>query len=177
MRPCAEMHADLALDLEPLADDLRQVVEHFREVAARLALRQDGRDEEPRVEHGNTPREVAAARPAASDRSSARRRAMRNSVPTGADELIGHHAEAGRQRVTGAQRARDQVDRFGKLFLELVQPLAAGALHVEIGQQAAEQPRPAARPEAERERTRTGSPNAATHAIASRKVPTVHLDT
>ena len=42
--------ADLPLHPEPIADDRREVVENLGEVAAGLALRQHGGDEEPRVE-------------------------------------------------------------------------------------------------------------------------------
>ena len=50
---------------------------------------------------------------------------IRNSVPTGAGELVGHHAETGRQRMSGAKRARDQIDRFRELLLEFVHALGA----------------------------------------------------
>ena len=45
------VHAHLPLDLEPLAHDVREVVENLRQVAAGLALNQHGGDEEPDVEH------------------------------------------------------------------------------------------------------------------------------
>ena len=43
----------------------------------------------------------------------------------GADRLrqfLGHHAERGLERVAGADGARQQVERFGKLLLEFLQP-------------------------------------------------------
>src|SRR5437762_1744352 len=43
----------VAFETEPLANQGGQVVEHLSEVAARLALRQDRRGEEPRVEQRN----------------------------------------------------------------------------------------------------------------------------
>ena len=49
MRACAD-DAHLALDLEPIANHRREVVEHLRQIAARLALGQHRGDEEPRVE-------------------------------------------------------------------------------------------------------------------------------
>ena len=45
--------AHLPLDLEPLAHHVREVVENLRQVAAGVALNQDGGDEEPHVEDGD----------------------------------------------------------------------------------------------------------------------------
>src|SRR4029077_14915252 len=44
------VHADLAANLEPLADDMREVVEDFGEGAAGVTLDQHGGDEEADVE-------------------------------------------------------------------------------------------------------------------------------
>ena len=44
------VHAHLPLDLEPLAHDVREVVENLGQVAAGVALNQHGGDEEPDVE-------------------------------------------------------------------------------------------------------------------------------
>ena len=50
-------HANLPFDLEAVANDRRQVVEHFRQVAAGLTLREHRGDEEPRIENGDASRE------------------------------------------------------------------------------------------------------------------------
>ena len=54
-------HPHLPLHLEPLADDRREVVEHLAEVAAGLALRQHGGDEEARVDERDARREAFIA--------------------------------------------------------------------------------------------------------------------
>ena len=66
--------AHLAQDLEALADDVREVLEDLRQVAAGLALDQHGGREEPDVEQRHPHRQVGRARPSAAGRSSARRR-------------------------------------------------------------------------------------------------------
>ncbi len=48
--PVRRVHAHLPLDLEPLADDVGEVVEDFRQVATGIALDQYGGDEKPYVE-------------------------------------------------------------------------------------------------------------------------------
>ena len=45
------VHADLPLDLEPLAHDVREVVENLGEVAAGIPLDEHGRHEEADVEN------------------------------------------------------------------------------------------------------------------------------
>ena len=68
------VHAHLPQNLEPLADDVREVVENLRQVAAGLALDQHGGDEEPDVEDRHALGQLRAARPGAAGRSSAGRR-------------------------------------------------------------------------------------------------------
>ena len=48
--------------------------------------------------------------------------AFRNSGPDRLAELVGHHLHAGAERVAGADAAREQIERLGKVLLELVQP-------------------------------------------------------
>ncbi len=49
----ARQGLDLAQDAEAVADQLADLVEDFRQVAARLPLQDHGRDEEPQVEVGH----------------------------------------------------------------------------------------------------------------------------
>ena len=52
-------HANLPLDLEPVANDRSEVVEHFRQISARFALGENSRDEEPRIDGRNAIRKRA----------------------------------------------------------------------------------------------------------------------
>ena len=52
----------LPFDLEALADDRRQVVEHLRQVSARFPLRQHGRHEEPRIQRAESARRSSSER-------------------------------------------------------------------------------------------------------------------
>jgi hypothetical protein len=52
------IHPHLAQDLEPLADDVREVLEDLGQVAAGLALDQDRRGEEPDVDERDALRQV-----------------------------------------------------------------------------------------------------------------------
>ena len=114
------VHADLPADLEPFADDVRQVVEDLRQVAAGLALDEHGGDEEPHVEQIGT-------RSARSFSASLQRQAevllVERLLELGADrlgQLVGDHAHRGLERMTGANRARQQVERFWKMLFELL---------------------------------------------------------
>ena len=49
---------DLTPDSKSFANDRRELVEHLRQVAAGLALRQHGRDEDSRVEQRHAVREL-----------------------------------------------------------------------------------------------------------------------
>ena len=57
------VHAHLAENLEPLPDDVREVVEDLRQVAAGLPLDQNGGHEEPHVDERHPLGEVRRARP------------------------------------------------------------------------------------------------------------------
>ena len=114
--------AHLALHLEALADDVRQVAQDLGQVAAALALRQHRGHEEPGVEQ----------RDALGERLE--RVAQRHAevlLVVEQPELAGHRLrrlfgderQPGREGVAGAQRARDQIDRLRELLLELPHPL------------------------------------------------------
>src|SRR5581483_3270628 len=110
------MDADLAEDLEPLAHDVRQVVENLREVAAGVALNQDGGHEEPDVEERHAVRQLV-------ERVSKRQTEVlliETLLELGTDrieELVGHHPPRGLEAMSGAYRARQQIERFGELLL------------------------------------------------------------
>src|SRR5688572_11691599 len=52
------VHPDLPQDLEPLAHDVREILENLGQVAAGLPLNQHGRGEEADVDRGNAVREI-----------------------------------------------------------------------------------------------------------------------
>ena len=56
-----------------------------------------------------------------------------NSEPTGGWTSSAGHAEAGREGVARAQRARDQLDRFGELLLERLRRLVRSRLDLDEG--------------------------------------------
>ena len=117
--------ADLALHLEAIANDAREIVENLREVPARLALRQDGRREEPGVEDrhplGHAFQRVAERHaevlPVVEELEFRTHRR---------GDFIGDHLNPGRKCVPRAQRARHQLDRLRELLFE--HPEAPGAL-------------------------------------------------
>ena len=118
----------LAQNLEALADDVREVLEDLRQVAAGLALDQDRGREEPHVEqrhaHGQVLERVLHRQ--------AEVLLVERLAELGADRLghlVGDHLQAGRERVAGLERAGDQIQRLRELFLERAQP--AGALDVQ----------------------------------------------
>ena len=124
MRPCAEITRIWRLTLKRSRITARQVVEHLGQVAARLALRQHRRHEEARVEHRHAPRHAAQR----VGQRHAEVLLVVDAAELGADRrrhLVGDDAQAGRERVAGAQRAGDQVDGLGELLLEHAQPLGA----------------------------------------------------
>ncbi len=116
------VHAHLALDLEALADDVREVVENLRQVAAGVALDQHRGDEEPHVEQAEALRQLV-------ERVAQRQPEVlliERLLELRADrigQLVGDHAHRGLERVAGADRARQQVERFRELLFEALQPL------------------------------------------------------
>ena len=75
IRAVGALDPHLPLHLEALADHGRQVLEHLRQVAARLALGQHRGDEEPRVEQRDALAEVPQGLRQRACRSSGDRRA------------------------------------------------------------------------------------------------------
>ena len=102
---------DLAPNLEPLADQVADLVEDFGQVTTRLPLQDDGRGEELEVEVGNALGEVF-------ERFLERLAEVllfERAAEFAADRVghfLRHQAEAGRQAVAGTQRAGDQLQRF-----------------------------------------------------------------
>ena len=105
----------LAENLEALADDVREVLENLGQVAARLALDQDRGREEPDVEQRHADRQVV-------ERVLQRQTEVllvERLAELGSDRLrhlVGDHLQAGRERVAGLERARNQVERLRELL-------------------------------------------------------------
>ena len=160
------VHAHLPQDLEPLAHDVREVVENLRQVAAGLALNQHGGDEEPDVEHADALGQLVE------------RVAQRQAVVLlieGLLELRARPAPAARRptmpmrrlkRVSGADGARQQVERFGELLFEALQPRWRACAS---GRRTAATRRPARRPRAPR--TPVGTNRAGEQPDAARRRP------
>src|SRR5688500_1755385 len=101
-------HADLPLDLEPLSDDRRQVVQNFRKITARLALRQYGGYEESRIDRGNALRKLTESLGYGEPEVLL----IVQQLELRTDwcrQLLGDHQQPGRERVAGTQRARQKV--------------------------------------------------------------------
>ncbi len=121
------VHAHLPVDLEPLAHDVRQVVENLGQVAAGIALDEDGGHEETHVENRDAHRHFI------------QRVTKRQAVVLLVERLlelrtdrfrqfVGDHAERRLKRLSGADGAGQQVERLGKLLFEAFQP-AGPAIH------------------------------------------------
>src|SRR5688572_28758621 len=116
--------AHLAQNLEALSHDIGEVVQDLSEITAGLALDLDRRHEELHVHerhaHGEVVERLLQRQAEVLlletllELDSHRRR-----------QLVGHHAQRALERVAGANRARQQVQRFGELLLELAQAAAA----------------------------------------------------
>ena len=117
MRPCAVTTRTCRFTLNRSRMTLRKIVEHLRQIAARLALREHRGHEELRVDH-----RYAVGEPfSASDIDMPKVLAVVDQLELRSDWLrnfLGDHLQAGGKRVTGAQRARDQIDGLGELLLE-----------------------------------------------------------
>ena len=101
--------AHLAEDLEPLADDVREVLENLREVAAGLALDQHRGGEEPDVERAACGTSGCRARPSSAGRSSARRTSCGTRArPAPASR---RRPSSGRSRTRGRPSARARSGR------------------------------------------------------------------
>ena len=118
--PVRGVHADLPSNLETLADDVRQVVEDFGQVAAGVALDEDRRHEEPHVENrdarGHLVQRVA--------QREAEVLLIERLLELRADR-IGHllrdHAERRLERVSRPDGPRHQIERLGEVLFELLQ--------------------------------------------------------
>ena len=109
---------DLSFDAEPIADDRRDVVEDLREIAAGLALNEHRRDEEPRVEQRDAACELFEGVWQRHPEVLLVVEQLEHR-PDGRGHLFRDHGQTGRERMTRLQRARDEREGFGKLFLEL----------------------------------------------------------
>src|SRR5688572_14266100 len=111
------MHADLPQNLEALAYHVREVVENLGQVATCLTLNRHGGHEELHVEEGHALShqvEHLAYR-------QAKILLLERLLELDADwyrEFLGHHPHRGLERVTGAKRTRQQIERIGELLFE-----------------------------------------------------------
>src|SRR5688572_5884878 len=116
--------AHLAQNLEALSHDIGEVVQDLSEITAGLALDLDRRHEELHVHERHAHGEVV-------ERLLQRQaevlllETLLELDPYRRRQLVGHHAHRALERVAGANRARQQVQRFGELLLELAQAAAA----------------------------------------------------
>ena len=115
--PVRGVHPHLAENLEPLPDDVREVVEDLGEVAAGLALDQDGGDEEPHVDERHALAQVAE-RVLERDAEVLLLERLLELRADGIRRLVGDHAHGGRERVAGPDGARQQIESLGELLLE-----------------------------------------------------------
>src|SRR5579884_1173229 len=130
----APMRADrlhLAAETEALADQVGQAGQDFSQVSAGLALQQHHGNEEAHIQKRNALDEIAHR---GFDRRAevllVEQRAELAAERIGS--LVPEHLQADRKRVSGAHRARNEIQRFRKLFLELSQPLPALEAHPEV---------------------------------------------
>jgi hypothetical protein len=95
------VHAHLAANLEPLADDVREVVQNLGKIAARFSLDEDRGREESHVEQRHAQREIV-------ERFLHREAEIllfERRAEFGANRfghLVGHHLHTGAERVSGA---------------------------------------------------------------------------
>src|SRR5262245_39589763 len=115
---------ELALNLEPLANHVAQIVQDLRQVAASLALSQYRRHEKSGVDERHP-----SCQPF---KGVGQRQAEILLVVQGAElschrlrQLLGRHPKAGGERMTRTKRPGDEIDRLGKLLFELLEPAAA----------------------------------------------------
>src|SRR3954471_777493 len=116
----SRVDADLAKNLEPLTNDMREVLENLREVAARLALDENRGREEPDIQNGDAKRKVF-------ERVLERQTKVlfvERLPELGADrfaQFVSRHLQAGCECMTRLERPGDQVQRLRKHFLERAQ--------------------------------------------------------
>ena len=115
-------HPHLALHLEALADDGRQVAEDFGQVAAAFALRQHGGHEEPGIEQLNA---LGKRLQRIAERHAEILLVVQQPELAGhrLRRLFGDDGQPGREGVARAQRAGNQIDRLRELLLERPQTL------------------------------------------------------
>ena len=173
IRPCADSTRTWRLTLNRSRITAAEVVEDLGQVAARLALREDGRDEKPRVEHRDAPGEILHG---VRERETEVLLVVQD-AELGADgrlELVGHHAQAGR-----AARDRHAAPAPpGRWLRETVPRTCPRAclrarFDVHVRDEQAEHAEAERRPAATASGwTRTGTPRAPAQPDASRKTPT-----
>ena len=104
-------------NLEPLAHDVRQVLEDLGQVAAGFALDQHGGGEKTHIDDRHPLCEVVER---VLERQ-AKVLLVERLAELRSDRLlhlVGYHLQAGRERVPGLQRAGNQVERLRERFLE-----------------------------------------------------------
>src|SRR5271156_836412 len=106
----------LALNLETLADDVRQIVEDFSEVAAGFTLQHDGGNEELHVDQRNA---LGQIHEGVADRHAELLLLIELAELAGQrlGGFVGNHFQGGGEGVTGADCPSQSVDRLGKKFL------------------------------------------------------------
>src|ERR1700722_15978236 len=122
--PLRGVYADLALDLEALADNVGQVVENFSQVAAGFALQHDGGDKEFYVDQGDALGEIHEG---VADRHAEFLFFKELAEFSGQrlSDFIENHFDSGGEGVTGANGARQSVDGFGEEFFKSFEALLA----------------------------------------------------
>src|SRR5579872_305356 len=116
--------ADLALNLESFADDVRQVVENFGKIASSLALQHNGSNEELDVDQRNT---LCQIHQSVTNRHAELLLFIELAELTGdrLGDLVGDHFQRGGESMSGTNRASESVDSLGKEFLKLFETLGA----------------------------------------------------
>src|SRR5208283_5380365 len=118
------MHADLAKNLETLADDIGKIVENLGQVTAGFALQHDGGDEELDVDERNAVGEIDE-RVANGKPEFLLFVELAEFAGDGLGYLVGDHFERGREGVAGADGAREGIDGLGKFLIKLGEALGA----------------------------------------------------
>src|SRR5258705_162288 len=113
------VRADLAANLEPFADDAREILEDLGQVAAAFALNGHGGHEEAHVEERNAFRDpVERLFQWKSEILLVEYRSEFGA--NGRAQFVGNHAQGRLECVACANGARHEIERIGKLFFELI---------------------------------------------------------
>src|SRR5271165_6881443 len=132
--------ANLALDLEALADDVGQVVQDFGKIAAGFALQHDGSDEEFYIDERDALGEIHEG---VADGHAELLLFIEFAEFAGErfGDFVGNHFQSGSEGVSGADGAGQSVDGFGEEFLEFFEALLAAIGDNGIGKNSADDER------------------------------------